>query len=227
MPRPIPTRIFHITAIDNLAEICKRGQIACKAALAASGARHESIAYESIQHRRKKKIVTAAPGGVLHDYVPFYFAPRSPMLDTVNRGNVKSCSMRQADILHFETTVERVASGGHKFVIYPISAALDYSTQCFNTLSGLDSIDWPLFFEPPLVGDYSKYYFSRLEPARHAQRMETRQAEFLVHQSLPLLTVKEIGVATATEVNQVTAILKAYNVTLPVMARADWYFLGQ
>ncbi|MGQ7112742.1 DarT ssDNA thymidine ADP-ribosyltransferase family protein, partial [Escherichia sp. TWPC-MK] len=32
------------------------------------------------QHRRSEMRVTCGPGGVVHDYVPFYFTKRSPML---------------------------------------------------------------------------------------------------------------------------------------------------
>ena len=49
---------------------------------------YTNIAYESIQDRRSIKSVPCGVGGSLHDYVPFYFAPRSPMLYTIHRGNL-------------------------------------------------------------------------------------------------------------------------------------------
>lgn len=49
---------------------------------------YTNIAHQNIQDRRAYRQVPFDPGGVLHDYVPFYFAPRSPMLYTISRGNV-------------------------------------------------------------------------------------------------------------------------------------------
>ena len=81
------TCIYHITPLDNLTSIiqcngihccCKNEQpIGCR-----------NIAYENIQ-RRSSTIVQLPPKGTLHEYVPFYFAPRSPMLYTIQKGNVE------------------------------------------------------------------------------------------------------------------------------------------
>lgn len=38
------------------------------------------IAHNTIQDRRAQTYVPCLPGGNPHDYVPFYFAPCSPML---------------------------------------------------------------------------------------------------------------------------------------------------
>jgi len=46
------------------------------------------ISMHSVQGHRAVKAVPVPPGGTLHDYVPFYFAPRSPMLRTLEGGNV-------------------------------------------------------------------------------------------------------------------------------------------
>ena len=44
------------------------------------GDHYESIAQIDIQDKRSRAIVPHPPYGSLHEYVPFYFAPRSPML---------------------------------------------------------------------------------------------------------------------------------------------------
>ena len=227
MQRPIPTRIFHITAIANLAKICAAGEICSKNVLLAAGEAHETIAFDSIQVRRAAKSVTCAPHGVLHDYVPFYFAPRSPMLDTIRRGNIPRCQSTQEDIVHIESTVEAVGSTGAQFVIYPMNAALDFSTECHNVLTGLERVDWPLLFENPLLGGFAKYYFSRPDPPRHVMRMEKRMAEFLVHGRFPLSSVTNIGVMNNAKQTAVASVLAEHGVQLTVTVQPDWYFLGQ
>lgn len=66
------TFIYHITAIDNLRSVLEAGQ------LYSTNDRpdnHTSIANADIQSRRATQVVEVEPGGVIHDYVPFYFAP--------------------------------------------------------------------------------------------------------------------------------------------------------
>ena len=57
------------------------------------------IAYQGIQDRRATTRVPCGAEGVLHDYVPFYFAPRSPMLYTIHKGNVESYREGQAPVI--------------------------------------------------------------------------------------------------------------------------------
>jgi len=83
-PYPEPTPIFHITAIDNLRSIAKASALLSKRLMVATGLVCADIAYQQIQGRRALKAIPIAPRGTLHDYVPFYFAPRSPMLMTIN-----------------------------------------------------------------------------------------------------------------------------------------------
>src|SRR5215203_696208 len=96
--------LFHITAMPNLESIVRSGGLLPKARLSHGGLRHADIAYQNIQGRRAMKVVPKGPGGVIHDYIPFYFAPRSPMLRTINSGNVPGCDYRQDDIVHLRTT---------------------------------------------------------------------------------------------------------------------------
>ena len=100
MPYRVPTPIFHITAIVNLASIASVGALLSKRLVADRGLTAVDIAYGQIQDRRAVRQIPIPPGGTLHDYVPFYFAPRSPMLMTINSGNVPGCDYRQDDIVH-------------------------------------------------------------------------------------------------------------------------------
>lgn len=227
MPRPIPTRIFHITPIANLAKICASGEICSKNILTSREEAHESIAHATIQSRRATKPVTCAPGGVVHDYVPFYYAPRSPMLYAIHNGKVQGCPWRQEDIVHIESTVENVAASGSKFVIYPISAALDYSVDCYGTMNDLNKIDWSMFFDTPLVGDFAKYYKSLPGHAKYERRSETRMAEFLVHGAFPFSSVTRIGVISNAKQTEVASMLAQHGVKLSVEVQPNWYFLGQ
>ena len=75
---PLPTPIYHITHIENLGSILRAGGLRAVGRLREQGAGYQSIAYPHIQDRRGGVRVPCGVGGSLHDYVPFYFAPRSP-----------------------------------------------------------------------------------------------------------------------------------------------------
>ena len=74
------TPIFHITHVENLASIIREGGLRCDREAAERGLAEVGIAHQHIKDRRAGRRVPLPPGGTLDDYVPFYFAPRSPML---------------------------------------------------------------------------------------------------------------------------------------------------
>jgi ssDNA thymidine ADP-ribosyltransferase, DarT len=195
MPRQTPIRLFHITAISNLQAICASGMLVSKNGGAAAGVNYQNIAHSGIQARRSIKPVPNPPGGNLHDFVPFYFAPRSPMLFAIHGGKVQGCVLEQGDIIYFETTVDLVTSSGNEFVFYDRNASLAYS-KAFTDLSHLDAVSWDLLTEPPTLDGYCKYFHNLPDSKTRSDRLERRQAEFLVRDSVSLEAVTCIGVIT-------------------------------
>lgn len=90
-----PTLIFHITHVDNLPKIIEAGGLRCDRLRAQSTDAAVCIAHQHIKDRRARRAVPCAARGFVSDYVPFYFAPRSPMLYTINRGNVEGYTQGQ------------------------------------------------------------------------------------------------------------------------------------
>lgn len=183
-------------------------------------------AHQGAQGARSIKRVPNPPGGTVHDYVPFYFAPRSPMLLAIEGEKVAGCDLRQADIAYIETTVAHVAASGRPFVFYDRNATLAFSTP-YVDLARLDAIAWDLLTEAPMLDGFCKYWNNRLNVDRYVDRMERRQAEFLVRDRLDLVSFVRIGVIDATRAAEVRAMLAAVRVALTVEVKRDWYFLGQ
>ena len=226
MAIPNPVRLFHITVIANLPGICQAGALLSKNEGTAAGIAYQNIAYQGAQGARAVRAVPNPPGGMVHDFVPFYFAPRSPMLGAIEKGNVAGCASRQADIVHLETTVAQVTAGGVPFVFYDRNATLPYSTP-FADLAHLGEVAWDILTEEPRLDGFCKYWFDRPSVARYADRMERRQAEFLIKGAVPLARFARIGVIDEARAVQVRGILAAVGVDLPVVVMRDWYFLGQ
>lgn len=222
MPVPKPLRIFHITAIPNLASIVKSKMLHANSLLQKKRIKHTNIAYQGAQGKRATKLVAKPPGGVIHDYVPFYFAPRSPMLAAINSGLVEGCAHRQLDIVHFVSTVEAVVKEGLDFVFYDHNATLNFA-KCFNDLADMDKIDWDLFFEAPRLDGYCQYYFDNVNNPRYIRRKATRQSEFLVHKTFPLSLMDCVGVYSKEKAAEVQAIFDDAKIDIPVAVKLAWY----
>lgn len=179
------------------------GALLSKNGGAAVGINYQNIAHAGAQGARAVRTVPNPPGGLVHDFVPFYFAPRSPMLFAINGGRVAGCPWRQADIVHFETTVQNVVGLGQPFVFYDRNATLAFSIA-YTDLSHLDTaVAWDLLTEAPQLDGYCKFWQSNAANARHADRMERRQAEFLVRDNTPLSCMTRLGVIDAVRRAQV------------------------
>lgn len=126
--------------------------------------------------------------------------------------------------MHFETTVENVTALGQPFVFYDRNATLAFSTP-YTDLAHLDSaVAWDLITEAPQLDGFCKYWQSRPADARYADRMERRQAEFLVRDQAPLTCMTRIGVIDAQTQAQVHRLLNQSGVQLCVDVMQSWYF---
>jgi ssDNA thymidine ADP-ribosyltransferase, DarT len=213
-PRPwIAARVavYHITHVDNLASIMESGGLDCDNGCAQAGRVPVSIAYSSLKEQRARTAVGVAAGGTLADYVPFYYAPRSPMLHTIWRGNVTEYDGPQDEIMHLVCDVESLAMPGRFVIInrHPITALAEQ----FDDLSALDDLDWPLM----------KAIMWRDTDA-DGDRKFRRQAEFLVHQHVSIEAIRTVGAMTDTIAARAATVLAALPNPPPVFRRRDWYY---
>lgn len=208
----MPTPIYHITHIRNLQSILKLGGLIANNRLKQQQINYQDIAHGSIQDRRTLIRVPCAAGGCLHDYIPFYFAPRSPMLYTINRGNVEGYAEGQNPILHIVTEAEIISANNLVFAFTDGHAVMDYS-EFYDDLQFLNMIDWEIM--------RAKYWNNTQEDGDRRRR---RQAEFLVHQLCPWALITEIGVINHTVSSQVEQILQNFNCQTPVRVYPSWYY---
>jgi hypothetical protein len=208
----VPTPIYHVTHLRNLDSIVRDGGLKTCAHLRQQGVAYTDIAHQNIQDRRQWTLVTCGPGGVLHDYVPFYFAPRSPMLYVISRGGVEGYGEGQAPVVHLVSSAQAIQEAGIGFVFtdgHGIMAMSDF----FDDLAHLDRVDWKVM--------KLRYWNDTPEDGDRSRR---RQAEFLVHQSFPWALVQEIGVMTPAIADRVDQALQGQPYRPPVVVRRGWYY---
>ena len=220
---PHPPYVYHITAIPNLIRIAQSGRLLSKSRMVAAGRAHDNIAYENIQDRRSRPAVPVGPGAVLHDYVPFHFAPRQPMLMALHKQNVPDCVFDQTQIVHLVLRADQIAQAGLPYVISTHHAVTMLATF-HDTMDGLNDIDWDMFFDPPLIGGYARYFHNPPDKPEYATRRESRQAEILVRDEVPLEFVRGIGVFGGARRQEVEGILDRAGWTVKVDAKPEWYF---
>ncbi len=207
------TSLYHITHVNNLPAIMAAGGLHCVASLGGTAdGMYLNIAHGHIQDRRARKTVPCGPGGTLHDYVPFYFAPRSPMLYVLRQGGVVGYAGGQVPIVHLVVEVEQVMQAGLSFVFTDGHAVIDIS-QFYMNLADLDKVDWAIMKE--------RYWN---DTNTDGDRKRRRQAEFLVHEFVPWNLVTEIGVANQAAA-KVVAELLGPGIQVPVVSvQPGWYY---
>lgn len=118
-------------------------------------------------------------------------------------------------------------NGLEDFVFYDRNATKAYSESCTDLLKLKLLIDWQTMTETPALDGFCKYFLDKHNDPRYVDRMEKRQAEFLIKGKVPLIWMTRIGVINQTRAEEVNAILLKHNVNLAVDVMTDWYFLGQ
>jgi hypothetical protein len=175
-------------------------------------ANFQDISYENIQDRRATTSVPCGAGGVLHDYVPFYFAPRAPMLYAIHKKFTRYQGGQEA-ILHFVTMAEAIAEVDLAFAFTDGHAVMAYA-GFYEDLTELERvIDWQVM--------KSRYW---ADTDDDPNRKCKRQAEFLVYDAFPWDLIQEIGVVNQSVQVQVRQILQRVNDFTPVNVYPNWYY---
>lgn len=219
MKAPDPTLIFHFTAIGNLDNIFKSGYLKSNNLLKKENIVTTNISYSHIQERRDKKIIK--DNLTLHDYVPFMFAPRSPMMYTLSRGNVPEAQEKNIEnYIYFVSSVQHIHNLGIEYAFTDMHSTMAF-TKTYHEIDSLEKIDWEMFFNEPLIGGYSKYF---LNNNKYPKRCETREAEFLIKDKISIND--NFSLVTKNDIikEKVIELIKKYSININVEVESDWYY---
>lgn len=214
--------LFHFTHLDNLPAILAQGALLSDTSVRERGLLANEAGDPEIKERRRHQVVTCPPGGVVADYVPFYFAARSPMMFKLWVGGVPSFTGDHRDLVYLVSHVDRVVAARAPSVISDRNAA-KYLADFTNDVSALGD----LTSEVP----ESAFIDWRLMKARvwrntpdDGERMERRMAEFLVRGEVPLGLLTGAAVHSAGHKVTVERLFAQAGCGLKVAIRSEWYY---
>lgn len=209
---PVPTPILHFTHFDLLPSIVRSGLVADTQAQS-SGQLTVEVGNRGIKEMRRRRPVPVAPYGVVADYVPFYFAPRSPMMFAIHRGNVATYQGGCKDLVYLVSTVERLAQEGLPMVLTDRNASLAVASFSNDIAQLPELVDWRLMKE--------RYWANTVDDP---DRMERRMAECLVHGVVPWRAIVSVGVYDQARADGVVSTFRTLGVEAQVVVRRHWYF---
>lgn len=172
---PITNRqIFHFTDFGNIPKIVKDDGLHCDADMSSCAISFVECAESGIKEARRRKPVPVNPYGCVGDYVPFYYAPRSPMMSAISYGKVPGYTS-STNLVYLVSSLSAVHSAGLPWACSDGNARSG-PTQFFNSWEELEAqTDWDIM---------SARIWKNTET--DGDRRRRRMAEFLVKNFFPL-----------------------------------------
>lgn len=214
MSVPTPTPIYRFIHVDNLHIYLRRGGLHAPNCTPSDGLAYKTIHNVDIQNQRRITAIPCGPGGVIHDYVAFYFGPRSPMLFQLHTGWKTDYRETQEPLIYLVSTAQAVAASNTGFA-FSDGHGIAYYTQWFGDLGDLDKVDWKTV--------YANYWRDDVDDM---DRQRRKQAEFIVHRFCEWSLIREIAVVNAGMKGKVEAVLSRFarEFHRSVHVRPEWYY---
>lgn len=203
------TYIWRMTHYKNIEFILNNGLHCCNCSL--QDPNYINIGHQSLINNRGQASITIGPGGVLNDYIPFYFHYKMPMLHLIHTGAVKEYVGTQEEIIYIVSTAEKIADLNLPFIITDRHAYLAHKT-IYNRLEDLELLSWSVIKDDTWYKQYSQV------------RKELKQAEFLVYQHVPINAI--LGIITHSDeiATFVNSEIQKLNLDIKVAVKPGYYY---
>jgi hypothetical protein len=210
---PEKALIFRIVHVATLQWILEHGGLHCRNS-SEQDPNYVNIGNAELIDRRSRRQVPIPPGGVLSDYVPFYFTPSSIMLFNIKTGHGGITRRENRDIVFVVSSIHRLLELGLQFV-FTNQHAYPPDTEFYDRVDDLDKIDWPLL--------RSRNF--RLDDADPGKQLRY-QAEALVYGRVSLEALLGFGCHDREVKHDLESQLRLnpHCPKLAVKTTPDWYF---
>ena len=204
--------IYRMTHIDNIPYIVKNGLWAKLSGV--SDPDFIPIGNSEIISRRTQKSVNVnPPGGVLGDFIPFYFSGYSPMLLNIATGYGVKLTM-QKDIVFIVCDAIELINSGIPFC-FTDGNATQRVTKFYNNLLSLNALDWSTIRAKIWKNTDEDY-----------DRVRKKMSEFLVKGHIPPSLVKQIIVRNEDAEKKVLSMLEGHvlDCSVKIDAKNEYYY---
>ena len=219
MAIPENPKIYHILHWDKLASVISKDGLLCDAIIANYPPIGTTIGMTNIKRRRIRKPVVCHWGTKVADYVPFYFCPRSVMLNVIynkNRNPDSDSSLSytggQEPVVHLESDLYEVVDWANdnqrRWAFSTLNASAN-DARFYYDLAKLDEINWDA------VAAYA-WNPSKIKAAK--------QAEFLVYGFFPWHLISRIGVMSPRIRQRVAEIIRDAEHQPKIDTMPCWYY---
>jgi len=123
--------------------------------------------------------------GNLGDYIPFYFAGHSPMLYLIKEGKSGVEQRPQVDIVFIVCKYQIIKDAGLPFVFTDRNAKIKIA-KFYESEANFDKLDWISINAHNWASDET-----------NLARRDLKQAEFLIHQHIPVSCIHALVVKTS------------------------------
>ncbi len=199
-----------MTYYTNIGHILDNGLHCC------NGDNHDpsyvNIGHGTLIQKRGQEKVTLCKGGVLNDYIPFYFHSKMPMLRNIFEGKVREYAGLQEEIIYLVSEPEKIANLG-LFYFFTNRHAYLQAKKCYEQLADLDKLDWNVIRDDTWYLQYSTL------------RKEIKQAEFLVYKHVPLDAISGIVVHNEKIATFVKDEITKRRINLQVAVKPEHYYI--
>jgi hypothetical protein len=211
MPVPANPKIYHIVHVDKLASITADGFLYSDALMLQRPAIGTVIGMNHIKQRRLQKLLNSHRNLCVGECVPFYFCPRSVMLNIISRGS-SDLEYRegQGPIVHLVADLRQTVDWAHQNALrwaFTLSSAASHHFEDRSDLDRLHEIDWTAV---------NAHYWSTVR--------DQKQAEFLLERNFPWELIEEIVVLNQGTGQRATQAIAGAAHRPRVQIRPAWYY---
>lgn len=201
--------IFRITHRENIPWILRYGLHASNSNVLDPGFR--AIGNADLINKRSTRPVSVGPGGMLSDYIPFYFTPFSIMMYNIHTGyNV--ARVPNEDIVLLVSSLHRIAELQIPFVFTNQHAYPKFAGY-YTDLACLDQIPW----------DQLNAKDFRHDPDDPGKK-ERYQAEALIWKHVPVQALLGICCHSDAVNQQIQAEITTLGLEITTQVQRGWYF---